>query len=171
MDPVLAPPPCGLTEPVDRRVLALLRRAVLEHAVAEQRRVFPPAVHVGVPGSSTASLTLGDQLGDRRLDHALRTDAIEAMVRRTRGSAGPGTADPQPLVWLTRAGSLEVRDVDLAWLRAARSAAAELHVALPMVVVNRRGWLDPATGVGRDWKARVRSARVATGAQQSQGVP
>ncbi len=144
-----APPDSAITEPVDRRLLALLRRAVLVHATSERRRVHPPVVHVGRPGGPTANLTLGDQ----RLDHALRTDAIEAMVRSTGGRA----AATPPLVWLTRPGTLEVRDVDLAWLAATRAAAAELGQALPMVVVNRRSWCDPSTGVHRDW-VRLRAA-------------
>jgi hypothetical protein len=136
----------SICEPVSRPLLALLRRAVLDHASGERRRVHPPAVHVGTPGASKATLVLGEQ----RLDHALRTDVLEAMVRRT-GEAG------QRLVWLTRAGSLETRDIDLAWLAAARSAAAELGRPLPMVVVNRRSWRDPATGVQREWTRILRA--------------
>lgn len=143
-----APPDGAITEPVDRRLLALLRQAVLAHVAAEQRRVHPPVVHVGSPGGPTATLVLGDQ----RLDHAVRTDVLEAMVRRTRAAAtSPASPGPPTLVWLTRSGSWEPRDVDLAWLAAARTAAAELGHALPMVVVTRRSWHDPATGVRRDW--------------------
>ncbi|MFB9314822.1 hypothetical protein [Nocardioides plantarum] len=136
-----ASPRSAITEPVDRRLLALLRRAVLEHVGQERRRVHPPVVHVGVPGGVTAALTLGDQ----GLDHALRTDVLEAMVRQTQVAGSP------TLVWLSRSGARETRDVDLAWLTAARAAAAELGRALPMVVVTRRSWLDPSTGVYRDW--------------------
>jgi len=134
--------PGAITEPVDRRLLALLRRAVLEYSTAERRRVHPPVVHVGVPGGVTSSLALGDQ----RLDHALRTDVLEAMVRHA-GTTAPAST----LVWLSRCGPREVRDVDLAWLAAARAAGAELGRALPMVVVTRRSWTDPSTGVHRDW--------------------
>jgi hypothetical protein len=141
MDPVST-----ITEPVDRQLLALLRRAVLEHLAAEPRRVHPPVVHVGVPGAASTSLTL-DQRLDQHLDHALRTDLLEAMVRRT-----PGDAAWPALVWLSRSGLRETCDVDLAWLAATRAAAAELGRALPMVVVTRRSWHDPATGVHRDWK-------------------
>jgi hypothetical protein len=135
-------PPSAVVEPVDRALQALLRRAVVDHAGTERRRVHPSVVHVGVPGALVATLPLGDQ----RLDHALRVDALEAMVRRTRR---PG---PPPVVWLVRAGTADdPRDIDLAWSAAARSAAAELDQALPMVVVTRRGWRDPETGVGRTW--------------------
>ena len=132
-----------IDEPVPPELAALLRRAVLDHGRTERRRVFAPVVHVGVPGALTARLDLGD---NGRTDHALRVDLLEAMVRRTRR---PG---PTPLVWLTRRGDLDPQDVDLAWLAAARHAAGELGVALPMVVVNRRCWRDPASGVGRTWK-------------------
>lgn len=144
----LAPPPpaSAITEPVPRGMLVLLKRAVVEHHMTERRRVFAPVVHVGVPGSAVATLPLGDQ----RLDHTLRTDAVEAMLRRTRGSG------PPPLLWLTRSGTaLEAREVDHAWLAASRSASAELALPLPMVVVTRRAWRDPSSGVYRDW-ARVR---------------
>lgn len=153
MDLGPAPPRSALVEPVPRPVLALLRRAVLDHAGSEHRRAYPPTVHVGTPGGATTALVLGDQ----RLDHTLRTDVLEAMVSRVR-RARPADGVPvvPVLVWLTRPGSLELRDVDVAWLRAARSAAAELEQALPMVVVNRRSWRDPASGVQREW-TRMRS--------------
>ncbi|MEO9324575.1 hypothetical protein ABFT23_13865 [Nocardioides sp. C4-1] len=138
------PLPSAIVEPVPRDLQALLRRAVLGLA-RETRRSFPPVVHVGVPGARVARLELGDQ----RLDHALRADAVLAMVRRTR-QPGPGA-----LLWLTRPGTPEVRDVDMAWLAAARTASAELAQRLPMAVVTRRAWRDPATGVGREW-ARMR---------------
>ena len=156
MDLGPAPPRSALVEPVPRPVLALLRRAVLDHAGSEHRRAYPPTVHVGTPGGTTATLVLGEQA----LDHTLRTDVLEAMVtrvtrvRRTRPVDGSPVAPV--LVWLTRPGPLETRDVDAAWMRAARSAAAELEQPLPMVVVNRRSWRDPATGVQREW-TRMRS--------------
>ena len=136
-----APWPGAVVDPVPDALARLLRRAVLDHGRSESRRVFPPVVHVGVPGLVRVAV----ELGDHPLDLALRTDALEAMVRRTRR---PG---PAPLVWLTRRGGLEVADVDLAWLAAARTASAELGRPLPLVVVTRRGWRDPGTGVGRTW--------------------
>ena len=143
--------PDAVVEPVGRALLGQLRRAVLAHAHEERRRVYPPVVHVGTPaGGPVVTFGLGDQLGERGLDHALRTDVLEAMVRRVARASSTEPATP-PLVWLTRPGPLEPRDVDLAWLAAARSAAAELGRALPMVVVNRRSWRDPATGASREW--------------------
>ena len=55
-------------------------------------------------------------------------------------------------MWLTRAGPLDLQDVDAAWLAAARTAASEAGVALTMVVVTRRGWCDPRSGARREWK-------------------
>ena len=71
---------------------------------------------------------------------------------------------PEPsLVWLTRPGPLEIQDLDLHWLAAAAVAAGELGVGLRMVVVNRRSWRDPRTGVGREWKRlRPRSSSAST---------
>ena len=63
---------------------------------------------------------------------------------------------PDQLVWLTRAGGLELQDVDARWLAAARAANAEAGVAAALVVVNRRGWRDPRSGLRRTW-ARVRA--------------
>ena len=60
------------------------------------------------------------------------------------------------MVWLTRAGDLDLQDVDAAWLSAARAAGAEAGIDLTLVVVTRRGWSDPRSGVSREWK-RLRS--------------
>jgi hypothetical protein len=53
-----------------------------------------------------------------------------------------------------------VQDVDARWLAAARASYAEAGLPLTFVVVNRRGWRDPRSGLGRTW-ARVRPARPA----------
>lgn len=143
-----------ITEPVPRSLEVMLRRAVLDHHTTETRRRFPPVLHVGVPGLVTRSYE-----ADPREPHdlALRTDVVSALVRRTRR---PG---PAPLVWLARPGPLtdHPHDGDLAWLAAVRSAGAELGLALPMVVVDRRSWRDPRSGVGRSW-ARLRESRPRT---------
>lgn len=138
----------GIVEPVARGLHLRLRRAVLDHALTERRRVFPPVLHVGSPGGTVADFIVEP---DERTDHALRTDVVAAMLRR----CGPEASTP--LVWLSRPGApSEVRDVDLEWLAASRSAGAELGRHLPYVVINRRAWRDPRTGVGRVWQ-RVRN--------------
>jgi hypothetical protein len=138
----------GLCEPLPRRTRALLRQAVHDHAHSELRRTHPPVLHVGVPGVRVAALALD---GVEPCDPGLRTDAVAAL----RARAG---ADPHQLVWLTRAGDLGLQDVDALWLAAARAAYAEAEVELAFVVVNKRGWRDPRSGLGRTW-ARVRPAR------------
>ena len=123
----------GLSEPLARRTRLLLRRAVHDHALGERRRAYPP----GTPTCRTG-------------DPGLRTDVVAAL----RVRAGP---DPDQLVWLTRRGDLALQDVDSLWLSAARTAYAEAECELAYVVVNRRGWRDPRSGLGRTW-ARVRPA-------------
>jgi hypothetical protein len=135
----------GLAAPLPRRTTALLRRAVREHAAAERRRTHPPVVHVGVPGSRVATLVLAP---DEPTDPGLRTDLVAAL----RVRAGP---TPDQLVWLTRSGELQLQDVDAWWLAAARAAYDEAQAPLVFVVVNRRGWRDPRSGLGQTW-SRVR---------------
>jgi predicted dienelactone hydrolase len=135
----------GIVEPVARGLYVRLRRAVLDHARTERRRrVFPPVLHVGSPGLTVAEFAI--EPADPT-DQALRTDIVSAMLRLAarRGDT--------PLVWLSRPGApSEVRDVDLEWLAATRAAGAELGRHLPFVVINRRAWRDPRTGVGRVWQ-------------------
>jgi hypothetical protein len=133
----------GIHEPLPRQVHDLLRRAVLDLAVSERRRSFPTLLHVGDPGGSQAvfALTVGDTV-----DHTLRTDVVAALLRRT------ALAGLEPVVWLTRPGDLDLQDEDAAWLAAARAATGEAGVGLTMVVVTRKGWRDPRSGVQRTWK-------------------
>jgi hypothetical protein len=138
----------GLTEPLPRGTRVLLRRAVRDHVASERRRSGCPTVlHVGRPGGTVASLDLADA---EPTDPGLRTDLVAAL--RVRAGAAP-----DHLVWLTRWGDLELQDVDAQWLAAARAAYAEAQVPLTFVVVTRRGWRDPRSGVSRTW-ARVRTA-------------
>ena len=120
---------------------ALLRRLVLDHKASERRHRFPAALHLGGPGRPETGRV--DE-SEAELDHALRCDVLEAMLRRSRG--GP------MMTWLTRPGSLEVQDVDLAWLRAVAAVNGETGRSLPYLVVTREGWRDPWSGVGRSWR-------------------
>lgn len=133
----------GLHEPLGPGVRRLLRRAVLDHALSERRRHHVPRVHVGVPGGPEA--VYAEQPGEPH-DHTLRTDVVAAMARR----AGAGDL-PAPLVWVTRAGDLELQDLDAEWLAAARAAYAEAAMPLVFVVANRHGWRDPRSGLTRTW--------------------
>lgn len=142
----------GLREPLARPLLAVLRRAVADHAVAERRRVYPPLLHVGWPG--VRAEVFAAEPGDR-LDPTLRCDAVAALLHVARRRAPtPGAV---PMLWLTRTGPLEVGDLDLDWLSAAVRASAEAGLGLTFVVVTRRGWFDPRTGSRREWR-RVRAA-------------
>ena len=135
----------GLREPVDRTVQRLLRRAVLDHAQTEHRKDFIPVLHVGVPGIRSRRFEIATPL-----DHALRTDVVEAMLRP---AVDKGVV---PLLWLTRRGDLAPHDVDRAWSSAVHAGGAELGLAVGLVIVTRRSWHDPRTGVCRTWK-RIRS--------------
>ena len=139
----------GIAEPVGRRLHEMLRRAVFDHALSEPRRAFPPLLHVGRPSGPEAVFGAHDPS-----DQSLRTDVVAALLHRTRSADGSG---PDPVVWLTRAGPLELQDLDAAWLAAARAATAEAGLPLTLVVVTRHGWRDPRSGVARVWKrARAR---------------
>ena len=135
----------GFSEPLAPRTHALLRRAVVEHARGEERRLHPPVLHVGTPGGHEALLEV-----DPDVDHGLGVDVVAALRAQAHAIGGD-----DELVWLTRTGGLELQDVDALWLRAARAAYAEAGAALSFVVVNRRGWRDPRSGLGRTW-ARIR---------------
>lgn len=138
----------GARAPLSADTLTLLRRAVVAHATAERRHQYPPTLHLGVPGEEPVHLCLDGV----RTDPGLRTDVVAAL--RARAGARPGH-----LVWLTRPGALDLQDVDRDWLLAARSAYDEAGLGAPLfVVVNRRGWRDPRSGLSRTW-ARIRPPR------------
>ena len=113
----------GIQEPVAAGTAAVLRRAVLDHVRTERRRRFAPLLHAGVPGGAEEVFAAAPGDG---LDHALRTDVVAPQERR--------------------------HDVDVAWLAAARAAGAEAGGDVTLVVVTRRGWTDPRSGVRREWK-------------------
>ena len=148
--PHAAEPPAPLAPDLE----SALRRAVLDHVATEHRRVFPPVLHLGVPGGRHCRLP---QDGPRP-DHALRTDLLEALFRRHHAAQSDGSATGRTLLWFTRPGDLEPEDDDQEWASAARSAGSELGVVLPLVVVTRQGWRDTGSGAGRTWR-RLRAAR------------
>ncbi|HWU21695.1 MAG TPA: hypothetical protein VN088_09220, partial [Nocardioides sp.] len=113
------------------------------HAATTTRRSCPSILHVGIPGGPQRTLELDPEW---ELDATLRVDMIEAITRQ------PLTEGRVPLLWITRAGRSQSSSDDLLWAAAARAAGAELNVALDLVVVTRRSWRDPRTGVGRTWQ-------------------
>jgi hypothetical protein len=128
-------PPLALAE---RR---LLRLAVLSLAQSDHRRHVPPTLHVGVPGGPQT--TVAD---DPAWDHGLRTEIVGAVLRARHDPAW---------VWLTRSGPLSLQDADVAWLGPTLAAAAEREADVSFVVVTRRGWTDPRSGMRQEWR-RIR---------------
>ena len=141
----------GLHEPLSPVLEKRLRRAVLDHTATEHRRSFLALVHLGIPGGKEVAHAHRE---DEPTDHWLRTDIIHSMRRRV--------GVPDPIVWLTRpaeakpetvgAVGLEVEDVDLRWLAAARAAFREIGTPLTYIVVTRNAWVDPRSGLSRRWK-------------------
>lgn len=139
--------------PISRATHVALREAVLDLRETDHRRRPPPALHVGVPGGPTASFVPDPAAGP---DAALATDVVGALLQRSRHDLAAlslsSAAPPVPLVWLTRAGSLDVHDADVVWSTATRAAYAEAGLDATFVVVTRHGWRDPLTGVRREWR-------------------
>jgi hypothetical protein len=131
-----------LDEPLDLLTTRLLRRAVLDLALCEHRAHFPPALHTGLPGGPSVSVS-----DDLAWDHGLRTDIVSTVL-----GAVPA---PPALTWLTRSGTGALHDVDAAWLGPVLAAYAEHGRDATFVVVTRHGWTDPRSGIGRRWK-RIR---------------
>jgi len=135
----------ALVEPVPPATARLLRRAVLDLALTERRRHFPTRLHVGTPGGPTVRVD-----DDRCWDAGLRADIAAAVLT---GGSGPSAT-----VWLTRPGSLVLQDSEADWLGPLLRSADESDVDLLYVVVTRHGWVDPRTGVRREWQ-RIRDRR------------
>lgn len=133
----------ALSEPVPRETAVLLRRATLEFVVSERRRVFPPVLRIGDPTGPHVAIEVPSAT---RLDHGLRSDLAAAALSRAL------LHTDMPLCWLTRPGALTLHDEDAAWLPCARTAFDEADVPFTMVVVTRRGWFDPRSGVCREWR-------------------
>ncbi|MCF6377583.1 hypothetical protein L2K70_08205 [Nocardioides KLBMP 9356] len=139
--PQLAVEHVALRAPVDRATHRVLRAAVVELVEGEDRRRFPVALHAGVPGRSVVhvdSPPLSDAGG--------RADVALALVARARALG------PRSVVWLTRPGELSPHDDDLRWLGPVSWACSSLGEPLGLVVVTRRGWFDPVSGVRREWR-------------------
>lgn len=133
----------------DAELRDLLRTAVAVHGRSEPRRVYAPLLHAGRPGGP--EVVFGHRREDGRLDHALRTDVVEEMLRRTDHVPGR-------LLWLTRPGGLDLHELDHAWLAASLAAAGETGTAHRFAVVTRHGWRDPRSGEERRWR-RLRTDR------------
>jgi hypothetical protein len=154
-------PVAPVPEVPDFDVAAALRLEVWWLRRAQQRRVFAPRLHLGVPGSphGLASDGLAPLTGDpwpppRWLDTGARADVCDRLV-----SAWSLQSATAAYCWYTRPAAPSVHDEDHAWLAATRWAFAA-H-GLPLLgfwVVTRYGWRDPVTGEERRWK-RLRVKR------------
>ncbi|MDO7869425.1 hypothetical protein [Nocardioides jiangxiensis] len=133
--------------PLDAGTTAALRLLVFGLRRGTRARTFSPVVHVGVPGGEVY-VAPADVA-----DHALRSDLVLTLLAMHRDEARPG-------VWLTRSGTPDEHDLDLAWLAAARAGFRESAADLPwFVVVTKQGWRRPATDEGRRWqRLRLRGA-------------
>ncbi len=131
----------ALQAPIDRHTHQVLRAATLELVESESRRHFPTVLHAGEPGHSARHV---DE--PPLSDPALRADVTLTLLRRA------AVLSPRPYLWLTRPGELSPHDDDLRWLGPTSWAGASLGSPLRLVVVTRRGWFDPVSGVRREWR-------------------
>lgn len=134
----------ALQAPIERSTHVALRAAVLDLVESEPRRQFPAVLLAGRPGGPPGGSVR--HVADGTGDAGLRADIDLALLRRA------GASTPRPHVWLTRPGELSVHDEDLRWLGPVSWAAAALGQQTSLVVVTRRGWFDPVSGVRREWR-------------------
>ena len=162
VSPTLTPMPVApVPEVPDFDVAAALRLEVWWLRREQQRRIFAPRLHLGVPGDphSLTSDGLSPLTGapwppPRWLDAGVRTDICDRVV-----SAWVQQTTTAAYCWYTRPGSPAVHDDDHAWLAAVRWAfAAHDLPLLGFWVVTRYGWRDPVSGEERRWK-RLRVKR------------
>lgn len=114
------------------------------------RRVVPPRVTVGRPGSQ--SIVLAET---SPLTAALRTDLLERAVDGLLSTEGA-------FVWVARIGGSDPVETDDLWFQAARQAFARHGLPLErFLVLHRRGWRDLVTGERQEWP-RVRQTVRAT---------
>ena len=134
-----ATPDTGL--PLARQ--SMLRREVGLLRQRESRRVFDTCVNVGILGGPRAGFVV-PACDLPAVDVALRTDVVAALLEET--------PTDWRTMWLARAGTPELHDLDLQWLAAARTAFGMVDRPLDACyAVTRAGWLDVLTGEQRVW--------------------
>jgi hypothetical protein len=131
----------ALSPCVDR---TLLRAEVGRFRARESRRVFDVAAHVGVLAGPRHSFVVRAQ-DVPAVDGALRTDVVSRLLEDAPAS--------WCTAWLTRPGTPEAHDLDVAWLAAARTAFGMHGRPLDgFVVITRTGWRDVLADDAKVWK-------------------
>jgi hypothetical protein len=124
-----------------------LREEVGGFRARESRRVFDPAVHVGLPAGDRTGFVVRAR-DQPALDASLRIDVLCRLVQDSPSS--------WRTTWLTRPGTPDRHDLDLEWLAAAQVAFAIHGRALDgCYALTRTGWRDVITEESRVW-ARLR---------------
>lgn len=131
---------------LDQRREGLREEVRLLRAWAGRNRRFAPAVHVGWPGDVAVELP-----ADVGYDVGMRVDLIAMALDLLEGE--------QPCVWLTRCGTSEVNDLDLAWCGASVAALASRGWPAAFYVVTRNSWHSPVTDDSRSWLCQRTSPR------------
>ena len=153
-----------LTAPVDPGLAEQLDGLARGLRTSEHRRSHPSVAHARGPGGHAwcelpwsgpagrrTTSPDGDALGPAELDLAGRREVAGRLLDQVAGDGGAGQA---PLLWLT-APVGEAPAAAGGWTAAVLAAAHERGLDPTWVVVTRRGWLDPRSGVG----GRPRRAR------------
>ena len=140
-----------------RGLLAEVHAQAAQAAQTPERRHGPregPRCRVGRPGGRQVALPPESALGSP--DPSERADLLD---RALGGLSDLGRCR----AWVTRPGALQVGDVEVAWLAAARHALARHGLEAPeFFVVGAEGWLDLVSGrAQRRRRARVPSPGLA----------
>jgi hypothetical protein len=133
------PEPSPLPRPVEQG----LRACVLALKAHSSRGHLEPRLWAGSPGASSAHF---DPARGEVLDRHTRVEVAVALGNRALES------HPEPLLWLTRSGDLELCPADLAWLSAGDAAWRELGLVPGFVLVTRNGWLHHPSSRSRTWR-------------------
>lgn len=136
---------------VDPEVRAELRLAVHRLRRTTRQRVFAPMLHVGALFGESIEWPLdGPPGGDQEIDVGLAGEIVAALLSRAL------LLDDSPAAWLTRVGTPDPHDLDLAWLPVAGRVFAEAGIrARALVVITKGGWYEPI-GDGRATWTRLR---------------
>jgi len=121
---------------------AALRREVGLFRRGEHRRRFPVRLSLGEPAGSRSDLEVPGEI-----DPQLGTDLALLLAEQA-----PDDSWRRLVWWITRPGVPDLHEMDNLWVAATSMAGGVLgRDPLPLYVITRSGWLDPATGASRRW--------------------